>query len=177
MKRKPALFFLLIVGIGLCGFLILRLQKNLNQSPFYTDLGGDAMRIPLVKPYEIVKIDRKQVGWWTLGWSMNLHVSPSEKEIYYYNAIHDIKKFAVENEIIMIYTNYQQEIDKDVGQKNLNWFVIAPAQNIETGFDREAEFLNYIQTYGIQEPDWTEPDVAYKQFGETGCLEWIPNCK
>lgn len=135
------------------------------------------MRIPLVKPYEIVKIDREKVGWWTLGWSMNLHVLPSEKEIYYYSAIHDIKKFAVEDEIILIYTNYQPEIDKDVGQKVLNWFVIVPAQNIETGFDKEAEFINYIQTYGIQKPDWIETDVAYKQFVKTRCLEWIPNCK
>ncbi len=108
---------------------------------------------------------------------MNLHVSPSEKEIYYYLAIHDIKKIAVEDEIILVYTNYQQEIDENIGQKNLNWFVIVPAQNIETGFDRESEFLNYIQTYGIQKPDWIEPDVAYKQFVKTRCLGWIPNCK
>lgn len=177
MKRQQTIILLLIIAIGLCDFLILRSQKNINQAPFYTDLGGDAMRIPLVKPYEIVKIDREKVGWWTLGWSMNLHVLPSEKEIYYYSAIHDIKKIAIEDEIILIYTNYQQEIDKDVGQKVLNWFVIVPAQNIETGFDREAEFLNYIQTYGIQKPNWIEPDVAYKQFVKTRCLEWIPNCK
>ncbi len=77
----------------------------------------------------------------------------------------------------MIYTNYQQEIDKNVDQKILNWFVIVSAQNIEIGFDREVEFLNYIQTYGVQKPNWIEPDVTYKQFSKTGCLEWIPNCK
>jgi hypothetical protein len=135
------------------------------------------MRIPLTKPYEILKIDYKKPGWWSLGWSINLHVSPSEKEVYYYQAIHDIRKFAIEDGVIMAYTTYPQEVDLDVGQKVLYWFVIVPDQKIETGFDTEDEFLSYIQTYGIQQPDWIEPDRAYEQFYETGCLDWIPDCK
>jgi hypothetical protein len=77
----------------------------------------------------------------------------------------------------MVYATYPQEVDTDVGQKVLYWFVIVPDKKIETGFEMEAEFLSYIQTYGIEQPQWIEPESTYEQFAETGCLEWIPDCK
>ncbi len=135
------------------------------------------MRIPLVKPYEMLKLNQKLEINRKLGWSIYSDLSPDEREFYYYDSVHDIKTFSVENGIIMAYTTYAEGFDQDVGQKVLYWFVIVPDKKLETGFDTEAEFLNYIQTYGIQQPNWIEPDIAYKQFAETGCLKWIPDCK
>lgn len=134
------------------------------------------MRIPLMKPYEMLKLNQQLEINRKLGWGIQLHVSPSEKELYYYSAIYDIQKFAIENGVIMVYATYPQEVDTDVGQKVLYWFVIVPDKEIETGFDMEAEFLSYIQTYGIELPRWIEPERAYEQFYKTGCLDWIPTC-
>ncbi len=176
MKRYK-LIAIIIALLLLCIFTNWARYSRVNKDPFYNDPGWDAMRIPLIKPYEMLKLDQKLEINQKLGWSITLHVSPSEKEVYYYLDIHDINKIAIKNGVIMAYTNYTQEVDTNAGEKVLYWFVIIPNKKIETGFDAEAEFLNYVQTYGIQQPPWVEPDAAYKQFDETGCLEWIPGCK
>jgi hypothetical protein len=54
--------------------------------------------------------------------------------------------------------------------------VIIPEKEIAEGFHTEDEFRQYIQTLGIQNPNWQTPDEAYEQFTQTGCLEWIPDC-
>lgn len=170
MKRyKPTL---ILITILLCIFFSWIEYNELNKDPFYSDSGWDVRRFPLLRPYEMVNNDHGN-----LGWSVTLYVDPSEKEFYYYINIHDITKFAVENNVIMAYTQYPEEVDKDAGEKTLYWFVIIPDQKIETGFDTENGFLEYIQTYGIDKPAWLEPDKVYEQFDKTGCLIWIPDCE
>lgn len=161
----------------LCACSTRTLRDNNNKDPFYTDLGGDAMRLPLIKPYEILKLNQQLEINRKLGWGIQLQIAPSEKELYYYNAIYDIQKFALEDGVIMVFATYPQEVDTDVGQKILYWFVIVPDKSIEIGFETDAEFLNYVQHYGIEQPSWTEPDAAYEQFYKTACLDWIPDCK
>ena len=176
MKRSQ-LFSVLFITVVLSACSIGTLQDQKNKDSFYSDLGGDAMRIPLIKPYEMLKLNQQLEINRKLGWGIQLHLSPSEKELYYYNAIYDIQKIAIENGIIMVYSIYPQEVDADAGQKVLYWFVIIPDKKIETGFDTEAEFLSYLQSHGIEQPQWLRPDKAYEQFYETGCLNWIPDCK
>jgi hypothetical protein len=55
--------------------------------------------------------------------------------------------------------------------------VSVPDKNIAKGFHTKDEFDQYIQTFGIRNPDWQTPDEAYKKFAQTGCLDWIPDCK
>lgn len=176
MKRYQ-LVSLLIIMLLLCSYIGWARHNNVNRDPFYKDSGWDAMRIPLLKPYEMLKLNPKLEINRRLGWSISLHIPPSEKEIYYYLEIHDIRKFAIQNGVIMVYTTYPEEVDTDAGQKVLYWFVIVPDQKIETGFDTEVEFLNSVQADGIKQPNWIEPDTAYKQFAKTGCLEWVSGCK
>jgi hypothetical protein len=66
---------------------------------------------------------------------------------------------------------------EQVGQKVLYWFVIIPQEKLEVGFDNEADFLKYIREYGIEEPTWEDPESIFQRFKDTGCLEWIPDCK
>jgi hypothetical protein len=54
---------------------------------------------------------------------------------------------------------------------------MVPSKNITVGFHTEDEFDQYIQTLGVQNPEWQTPDEAFKKFAETGCLEWIPDCQ
>jgi hypothetical protein len=75
---------------------------------------------------------------------------------------------------------YSAHVDKDadvfIQDNYYHWFVMVPGKNTTKGFLTEDEFRQYIQTFGIQDPDWQMPDQAYKQFSQIGCLEWLPDC-
>jgi len=159
------------VYIGLFALLaacnIFRLPSS---DPFYSSSGDwDSIRFPLIKPYEVVNI-----GY---GWSIQLHISPLAKEINWYISLNDVEKISVKNSVIMIYTPYKKDVIEEMGEKVLNWFVIIPDKEIETGFDNEDDFLRYIQEYGVNEVAWESPDTLYQRFLHTGCLEWIPGCQ
>ena len=102
---------------------------------------------------------------------------PNSQEEYGYG-IRELEKFAVKNDVIMAYSAY---VDSDANiyiQDNYyHWFVLIPDKEIAEGFHTEDKFLQYIQTLGVDDPDWQTPDEAYEKFKKTGCLEWIPDCK
>jgi len=78
----------------------------------------------------------------------------------------------------MAYSPYVDKHADDYIQDNYyHWFVMVMDKYITQGFHTEAEFRAYIQTLGIQDPDWQTPDEAFKQFLDTGCLAWFPDCK
>jgi hypothetical protein len=141
---------------------------------FYNDTGGwDAARFPLLKPYELIYLDDED------GWMLTLRTNPASDNdpYYYYTTLHLIDKLEVVNGLIMVHTPHAEEVDESMGQKVLYWFVLIPDQNKEIGFENEKEFLSYIQMLGIQKLNWEKPSDAYQQFFETGCLNWIPDCK
>ncbi len=174
----------LIIGVVVLFIMLAGMGIFLTQGKgsFYENYRTyDAAYLPLIEPYKAVKI------FGIIGntnnkheWGIDLIVPPDKKKLYYYLYIYDVTKIAVENKIIMAYSPDSISLsadDKHVGQKVLFWFVIVPDQNVETGFETEEEFLTYIHTLGIGSPLWVEPDVAYKQFLKTKCLDWTPNCK
>lgn len=149
-----------------------------HADPFYNINDNDYpwIVIPLIKPIDAERQDGRT------PWRMSLRYGPwvsipNSQEEYEYN-VEELEKFAVNNDVIMAYSAY---VDKDANlyvQKNYyHWFVVIPKKEMAEGFHTEDEFLKYIQTLGIQNPNWQIPDKAYKQFAKTGCLEWIPNCK
>ena len=161
------------LGIAILFLSGCTLFPQIHEDLFYNDTGEfDSFRFPLIKPYYMVYLDKE------FSWQMPfLSDSPSKNMYYYYN-LHGIRKLAVKNGVIMVYTPYiEDNIDTSIGQKIFHWFVIVPSQNIENGFESEEEFLKYIHTLGIDKPLWIEPDTAYNQFSKTGCLDWIPGCK
>lgn len=50
-------------------------------------------------------------------------------------------------------------------------------KNFEIGFASEAAFLEYVQNFGINQPQWVEPNIVYREFSKTGCFDWIPDCE
>jgi hypothetical protein len=141
---------------------------------FYNDVGTwDSMNLPLIKPYYLIYISKDY------GWQMPLDGNVPESQYHYaIGDLLDIRKVAVVNSIIMVYTPDTPNVDESLGQKVLHWFVIVPnKENLEIGFENEADFLEYIKTLGIDSPQWVEPDVAYKEYFRTGCFDWIPDCK
>lgn len=167
-KFHLSLLTLMLLGIlGACNPI-----AYLTQDPFYQDNGESSFgSFPLIKPYKAINADKE------FGWYIDLHVDPSMKELYYYNSLRNIEKIAVENGVIMVYTPYIKSVNKEFGEKVMHWFVIVPDQNIETGFDVESDFLNYIQKFDIKQPNWINPSSAFEQFDRTWCLDWIPACK
>jgi hypothetical protein len=83
----------------------------------------------------------------------------------------------VKNGIIMAYSAYvDKEADTYIQDNYYHWFVLIPDKKIAEGFHTESDFNQYIQTLGIQNPDWQKPNEVYKKFAQTGCLDWMPDC-
>lgn len=161
-------FVLLLLSSLMLGCRIL---TDINQDPFYRDKGGwDSTRFPLIKPYYVIMVNRDG------DWQIPLPAEITSKEMYYYISLRYIEQIAVENDVIMIYTPFMEIVDESIGQKVLHWFVLVPEKKVEVGFDNEADFLKYINSYGIDDPVWRKPDSIYEQFSKTRCLDWIPKC-
>jgi hypothetical protein len=163
---------------GFCLVVLILLSScalftRLNKDPFYNDSGGiDSYRLPLLKPYYLRYLNSET------SWDMELHADPPSETTYYYLTLHDIRKVAIENGVIMVYTPFiEGNIDKSIGQKVYHWFVIVPEANIEEGFDSESALLEYVKRFDIEQVDWQNPDDLYTVFTKTGCLNWIPDCQ
>jgi hypothetical protein len=162
MKPFRMSFYIATFGLLLFGC---SLSQKGSRDPFYQGDGGfDYGRFPLIKPYDAKSVEEI--------WSINLLADASVTDIHY-SSIRDIRKIAVENQVIMIYAPSMSTLD----ELKLTWFVIVPDQNIEKGFSSESDFLKYLQRFNIMDPTWFEPTSVFQLFEETRCLEWIPDCK
>ena len=107
-----------------------------------------------------------------------VQIPNSNNADYGYSGVVELERFAVKNGVIMAYSSYvDKQADAYIQNDYYHWFVIVPSKDITEGFYTGNEFDQYIQTLGIQNPDWQTPDEAYKKFAQTGCLDWIPDCK
>jgi len=135
-------------------------------------------RIPLIDPIEVNRLNSSS------SWDIELQPCmwfnfPNSQGLYYlYGHIHSPEKFAVENGVIMAYSSYvDKDADAYIQDNFFHWFVMVPDEKITKGFQTEDAFLEYIQTLGVEDPDWQTPDEAFDTFLETGCLAWIPDCE
>jgi hypothetical protein len=165
-------FYFSLIGIWLGLFLsACNVIAYMNEDPFYTDGGDfDLARFPLIKPYEAKRLVDFDDGWW-----ISFQLPPEERNIGY-GSIPNVTKIAVENEIILAYTP-NTKLHPKTGEVYLHWFVIIPKEKIETGFEKENDFQDYIQQYGIESPNWLDPTDLFHQFDLTWCLDWIPACQ
>lgn len=174
--KKTALYFLFFLSISSLTSCASTVQ---HADRFYNV--GDAFsipRIPLIKPTEAEY--RASFTHWRIFIDYGIFVSvPTRQDNFFYvYDIEELEKFAVENGVIMAYSEYvDKDADAYIQDNYYHWFVLIPDQEIAEGFHTEDEFRQYIQTLGIQDPDWQTPDEAYEQFKKTGCLAWIPDCK
>jgi len=155
-----------------------------HADPFYNINDNDypLLHLPLIKPIEAIHQDGSSP--WDLEllnilWIKLPKSQEQEVTAYYgYNPVKELEKFAVKDGVIMAYSAYvDQQADPYIRNDFYHWFVMVPSKNITKGFHIEDEFRQYIQSLGVQDPDWQTPDEAYKQFSRTGCLKWIPDCK
>jgi hypothetical protein len=148
---------------------------------FYNDDGDfPLLRFPLIKPYYVDRFN--SVNPWILRLQGYLWVNIGS-DAYKYD-VTDARKLSVESRIIMAYSPYVDEhpfddpqVDQSIREHYYHWFAAIPDKNIEVGFENESAFLEYIHSLGIQQPDWQTPDDVFNEFEQTGCLDWIPDCK
>src|SRR5688572_4826757 len=149
-----------------------------HADPFYNINDDDypLIHLPMIKPIEADREDGRTPWSVFLPYGMFVSVPNSQEEYMY--GIQELEKFAVQNGVIMAYSSYvNKEAVAYIQENYYHWFVIIPEKEIAEGFHTEDEFNQYIQTLGIQEPDWQTPDEAYERFEQTGCLDWIPDCE
>ncbi len=162
--KKP--FILLTMSLLGCGLGQDQARNNNpNTDSFYIEVSGfDWSRFPLIKPYEILTLDRGDE--WTLGYR--------SKEVWFNTTVANVRKVDVKQGLIFAYSN-------DSTYLNLNkvfeaWFVINPKTKEVKGFKTESEFSNHLKEKGINKPQWTEVNEVFKEFLDTYCLDWIPGC-
>ena len=163
------IIFLILLLLSSCNFFF-----RVHDDDFYNDTGSwDSGRLPLLKPYYLIFISQDY------GWQMPVKGNfPLDQYDYNLGDLLDIKKVAVENNVVMVYTPYMRDLDKSLDRKMLHWFVMIPDKgNFEIGFENEIEFVDYIENLGVRDMMWVEPSVAYQQFSSTGCFDWIPDCE
>jgi hypothetical protein len=173
MKNKIRLYSLVTILLLLGCFLN---SCSTKKSFYQVGSGWDYVRFPLLEPYYAINIDDEH------GWTIPLNVKQSQRNFWYYFDIQSVRKIAVENGTIMVYSDYSKPIIVDISidgklkEKELHWFILIPDQT-EKGFETEEEFNISLQQFGIHQPQWREPLSVLQQFDQTGCLEWIPTCK
>src|SRR5688572_2069833 len=150
-----------------------------HTDPFYNINDDDypLIHLPMIKPIKAKRLDDGSSLWRVfLPYGMFVSI-PNSQEEYAYD-IEELEKFAVSNGVIMAYSSYvDKQADAYIQDNYYHWFVLIPDKKIAEGFHTEDEFNRYIQTLGIQDHEWQAPDEAYEQFTQTGCLDWIPDCK
>jgi hypothetical protein len=173
--KKIIFHFILLLSISCVTCCTRRIQHS---DPFYNLNDNDFSRLPLINPFQAIQDGSFSPWFLGLGNSIWIEIPNSNNDNYVYDLVKELEKIAVKNGVIMAYSSY---VDKEAGayiQDNYyHWFVIIPDKELAKGFHTEDEFREYIQTLDIQNPDWQTPDEAYDKFIQTGCLEWIPDCK
>jgi hypothetical protein len=138
--------------------------KNGNQKQvdeFYTVTGGwDWIRVPLLKPYEVKKIDPNiETNTWYIAYGK------------IDNAI-NVKSVSVIDSIIYAYCCDSTLLDYKYVKSA--WFIFDTKQDIKQGFPSEAEFNQYINDNKYPVPQWHDIDSLSKALGNGGKVPWIP---
>lgn len=138
-------------------------KKKVNQKDnFYTQTNSswDAIRIPLIKPYELLELNGSQ------EWSMNFIETPS--------SISKVKEINVYKDIIVIHSG---ETDYDNKLVDEAWFVIQPQKKSEMGFTLKDDFNKYISSQKLTNVVFYDVDSVYVFFAKNGELNWSTDFK
>lgn len=176
--KKTAFYLFLLISLSVLTSCKSFVQHVQHADPFYNYDDFSMNRIPLINPIEVNRLNSSSP--WDIELQPCIWIDfPNSQGLYYlYGHVHSPEKLAVENGVIMVYSLYfDKEADAYIQENFYHWFVMIPNEDITKGFHTEDEFNQYIETIGIQDPDWQTPDEAFQQFRKTGCLKWIPDCK
>ena len=161
MKRAPVLFsiFFCTVLLNSCD-LFKGKKESSKRDTFYTDIGGflDRPRIPLVKPYELLKVSSDE-------WRMELLTTDLLAL-----SVHNVKGVNVSKERILIYSEGGTELRNKLCTQA--WVIIDPALRKERAFFDSKKYADTLKGLGITDTSLVLPNKLYEDFSNSGTLKW-----
>jgi hypothetical protein len=158
MKYCVSLGFLLLIIIYSCG-LGKNKKNNGKNDPFYENKGHLGLRrIPLIKPYELLKVSANE-------WRMEL-LTPDLLSL----SVHNVKGINISKGKILICSEGGTEV-RNI-QYNQLWFIIDPLTHKELAFNNYKTYSDSLNNLDIIDTLLSLPDLIYKNFYETGKLKW-----
>ena len=132
-------------------------NKNKTEDKFYTNKSSswDASRIPLIKPYEMIKLNGIN------EWDMNLVEVPG--------SVSNIKEINVIQNTIAIHAGETYCNNTKVQEA---WFVIIPEKHIEKGFEKKEDFDKYFSSLQINEPKLYNVDKISADYNKSRKIDW-----
>ena len=160
MRARYIVIFLISFVISSCDLLQNKAKMNNINDTFYSDLGGlDRPRIPLIKPYELLKISDSE-------WHLELQ-NPGLLVL----SIHNVKGVCIHDSLIAIYSKGEVEFQNKLHEKA--WFIIEPRRGLEKAFENELTFNDaYSKSKNGQKIHFYSPDSLYKSFEEQRKIVW-----
>lgn len=148
---------------GRCCDLFKSRKKDNYRDTFYSNKGGfDRPRIPLIKPYELLKVGAE--------WRMELLTTDLLAL-----SVHNVKGVNVSKERILLYSEGGTEIRNN--QYSQVWFIIDPSIAKEVAFFEYDRFADSLNTLGIIDTSLEIPIKQYQDFYNSGKLKWEPTEK
>jgi hypothetical protein len=131
------------------------IKHNSVKDKFYTDRGSwDAARIPLIKPYELLRLNGSE------EWTMNLEAPGS---------VSNIKEINVSGNVIVIHAGQTYCNNIEVSEA---WFIIIPNKHIEKGFDNIQDFDKHLASLGNKDRKLHDVKKVYEVFNSKGKVDW-----
>lgn len=147
---KNAFLFMTIFSLFSCFNSDNKTPKKVDR--FYVSKGSyDAIRIPLIKPYELIKLNGSN------EWSLNLVQIPG--------SVSNIEGISVKGDFIFLYSGESYCNNEKVKE---SWVIIDTQKKIEQCFSIKKNFETQIEG----SPNFREPDVVYKEFNDNNKIIW-----
>lgn len=127
-------------------------KEPIIEDNFYTSKGSyDAVRIPLIKPYELIKLNGSN------EWVLNLFEIPG--------SVSNVKEVSVKEGLIFLHSGESYCNNEKVKE---SWIIINPSNTLEQCFSHQDEFKRSVKT----KITFTVPDTIYKEFNHKGKINW-----
>jgi hypothetical protein len=167
MMHKSKFIFFITIAFLSCNPLGKNNQEiHTSMDAFYTDRGGGGtyLRIPLIKPYEAIKVSDNE-------WRIELQTT-----FLLELSIHNVQALNVIKNVIFIYAKGKEVSIRGVQYKEA-WFVIIPHKQFEGGFDKREDFVKYLSSINLQEPNLYKVEEIYSKFNHNKKIDWQSDFK
>ncbi len=160
IQNKMKIFRILILcTICISGACIEKRNKGTDDDSFYKEKGDwDTGRISLIKPYEAIISNKEE------GWGIGLEGIDGD------TGFGNIRSINIVDGMILIYSvnSILHGIDKPE-----TWHIIIPKKQVEKGFDKHQDYLNYLVQLGInKEPKLHDIEMVAAYFDQNNVIEW-----
>jgi len=134
-------------------------KKNPVSDLFYTNTGGfDLKRVPLIKPYEAIKVSDNE-------WQIQLFTTRLLSTV-----IHFANEVDLVDSAILIHVKGETIIKENI--YNEGWFIVIPKLNLEEGFNIKGDFDEYLSKLHLKDYKFKLTDSVYAQFVRDGYVKW-----